>query len=76
MRSMEGVIMAATLNKFPTELSPQAPDRSIVLLLRLFAPARNWPFDAAHEHWPEDNFRNKHRDRANEKHSPPEVFIG
>jgi hypothetical protein len=73
---MEGVIMVAALNKFPTKLSPQAPDRNALLSLRLSAPARNPPFDAAHEHWPEDNFRNKHRDRANEKHCPPEVYIG
>ena len=76
MRSMEGAIMAATLNTFQTELSPQTTYRSAVLLLRLPAPARKRPIDAAHEHWPEDNFRNKHRDRANEKHCPPEVYIG
>ena len=68
--------MAATLNKFPTKLSPQAPDRSFVLLLGLSAPARNWPFDATHEHWPNDNFRTKKRVRLDKEHCPPEVYIG
>ena len=76
MRSMEGVIMDANLNKFPTELSPRAPDRSIVLLLRPSVPARNWPFDAAHEHWPKDNFHAQHQDRPGKEYCPPEVYVG
>jgi len=50
MQSMEGVIMAAYVRQFPTELPPQQIDRSAMLLWHLPVPAPNRPIDAAHEH--------------------------
>ena len=65
--------MAATRRRLPTEL-PQRFDRSAVLPLHLPAPARHRPRDAAHVHWPEDNFHTHRRDQAPEEHCPPEVY--
>lgn len=68
--------MDANRLTFPTELSPQKLDRSVVLQLRLPAPVPNRPTDAAHEHWPKDYFHAKQRERAGKEHCPSEVYIG
>jgi len=76
MRSMEGVIMAATVFIVPTKLPPLKSARSAVLPRRLPVPARHRQFDAAHEHWPKDNFHAQHQDRPGKEHCPPEVYVG
>jgi len=73
---MEGVIMAATVFIVPTKLLPLKSARSAVLPRYVPVPARHRQFDAAHEHWPKDNFHAKHQERACNEDCPPEVYVG
>lgn len=75
MRSMEGVIMAVTVPSVTTKTPP--PNVSPIVVQRLLpAPIRQVPFDAAHEHWPMDNFHAKHQDQTGKERCPPDVYIG
>jgi len=68
--------MAATVLIVPTRTPPQESDRSRVLSLRLPVPAKLRAVDAAHEHWPKDNFHVEHQDQTGNEHCPPEVYVG